>query len=59
MNDVKNLGYKVGVGYRNFTNASVNWVSSCSAVLFSFINNIISEYGRIDILVNNIMLILK
>ena len=45
MNDVKNLGYKVGVGYRNFTNASVNWVSSCSAVLFSFINNIISS-GR-------------
>lgn len=45
MNDVKNAGYKVGVGYRNFTNASVNWVSGCSAILFSFINNIISS-GR-------------
>jgi len=45
MNDIKNKGFKVGNGYRNFTNATVNWVSSCSAVLFSFINNY-SSYGK-------------
>ncbi len=45
MNDCKNQGYKVGTGYRNFTNASINWVSSDSAVLFSFMNNFTSN-GR-------------
>ena len=45
MNDCKNQGYKVGTGYRNFTNASMNWVSSDSAVLFSFMNNFTSN-GR-------------
>ncbi len=45
MNDCKNKGYQVVTGYRNFTNASVNWVSSDSALLFSFINNFTSN-GR-------------
>ena len=38
LNDVKNKGYQVGVGYRNFTNSRKNWVSACSATLFSFMN---------------------
>ena len=45
MNDVKNQGYKVGTGYRNFTNATTNWVTGCSAVLFSFMNQFTSN-GR-------------
>lgn len=45
MNDCKNQGYQVASGYRNFTNASVNWISSDSAILFSFINNFTSN-GR-------------
>lgn len=45
MNDCKNKGYQVASGYRNFTNASVNWISSDSAILFSFINNFTSN-GR-------------
>ena len=45
MNDVKNKGYQVGVGYRNFTNSKVNWISACSATLFSFMNQFTSK-GR-------------
>lgn len=48
MNDVKNQGYQVGVGYRNFTNATTNWVSGCSATLFSFMNQFTSN-GRSNI----------
>jgi len=45
LNDVKNQGYKVGMGYRNFTNASYNWVSACSATLFAYMNQFSSK-GR-------------
>ena len=45
LNDVKNQGYQIGVGYRNFTNATENWVSSCSATLFAFMNQFTSK-GR-------------
>ncbi len=45
MNDVKNQGYQVGVGYRNFTNSRKNWISACSATLFSFMNQFTSK-GR-------------
>ncbi len=45
MNDVKNQGYKVGMGYRNFTNTSQNWVSACSATLFAYMNQFTSK-GR-------------
>ncbi|MCR5740878.1 MAG: glycosyltransferase family 2 protein [Gammaproteobacteria bacterium] len=39
MNEVKNKGYKVGVGYRNYSNGTKNWLTRCSSILFSFINN--------------------
>lgn len=45
LNDCKNQGYQIAVGYRNFTNASKNWVSACSATLFSFMNQFTSK-GR-------------
>lgn len=45
MNDVKNQGYKVGMGYRNFTNANRNWISACSATLFTYMNQYTSK-GR-------------
>lgn len=45
LNDVKNAGYEVGLGYRSFTNAETNWVSACSATLFAFMNQFTSK-GR-------------
>ncbi|MBO8427848.1 MAG: glycosyltransferase [Firmicutes bacterium] len=45
LNDVKNKGYQIGVGYRNFTNSTENWISACSATLFSFMNQFTSK-GR-------------
>lgn len=45
MNDVKNAGFKVGMGYRNFTNASKNWISACSSTLFAYMNQFTSN-GR-------------
>ena len=45
MNDCKNQGYKVGMGYRNFTNSNSNWISACSATLFAFMNQFTSK-GR-------------
>ena len=45
MNDVKNAGFKVGMGYRNFTNSSANWISACSATLFAYMNQFTSN-GR-------------
>ena len=45
MNNVKHHGYQIGVGYRNFTNATKNWVCSTSATLFSFMNQFTSR-GR-------------
>ena len=38
MNAIKEKGYQIGMGYRNFTNASTNCISMSSAILFSFIN---------------------
>ena len=38
LNAIKNEGYQIGVGYRNFTNINSNWISLTSAILFSFIN---------------------
>ncbi|MCF0117453.1 MAG: glycosyltransferase family 2 protein [Bacilli bacterium] len=43
MNDVKNNGYKIGLGYRNFVNAETNWISMTSGVLFSYINQFTSQ----------------
>lgn len=45
LNDVKCAGYQVGMGYRNFTNASHNWISACSATLFAYMNQFTSK-GR-------------
>lgn len=45
MNDVKNAGYKVGMGYRNFTNGSANRISATSATLFAYMNQYTSK-GR-------------
>lgn len=36
MNDLRQTGVKVGLGYRNYTNASQNWMTSTSAVFFSY-----------------------
>lgn len=54
MNDVKNKGINIGMGYRNFTNATTNWISACSATLFSFMNQFTSK-GR-SILFNKVTL---
>ena len=45
MNDVRQTGVQVGLGYRNFTNADTNWVTANCAVMFSYMNQITS-YGR-------------
>ena len=45
LNDVKNQGFKVGMGFRNFTNSTKNWVSACSATLFGYMNQFTSK-GR-------------
>ena len=45
MNDVRQTGVQVGLGYRNFTNADYNWVTANCAVMFSYMNQITS-YGR-------------
>lgn len=45
MNDLRQSGVKVGLGYRNFTNASENWLTCCSATMFSYMNQITSK-GR-------------
>lgn len=45
LNDARNKGYQVCCGYRSFTNANANWVSACSATLFSFMNQFTSK-GR-------------
>ncbi len=43
MNDVRQSGIEVAVGYRNFTNASRNWLTSCSAILFTYMNSFTSK----------------
>ena len=43
MNDLRQTGVEVGVGYRNFTNINVNWLTTCSAILFSYMNSFTSK----------------
>lgn len=45
MNNVRQTGVKVATGYRNFTNANVNWLTSTSAVMFAYMNQVTSR-GR-------------
>ena len=45
MNDLRETGVQVGTGYRNFTNASMNWLTCCSATLFTYMNTFTSR-GR-------------
>ncbi len=40
LNDIKNLGYDLGVGDRLFTNAEESWVAACSATLFSYMSKV-------------------
>ncbi len=40
LNDIKNLGYDLGVGDRLFTNAEESWVSACSATLFAYMSKV-------------------
>ena len=48
MNDVRQTGVQVGVGYRNFTNASTNWLTVCNATLFTYMNTFTSR-GRTEL----------
>lgn len=45
MNNVRQTGVKVCSGYRNFTNASKNWLTATSAVMFAYMNQVTSK-GR-------------
>ena len=45
MNDLRQTGVKVGLGYRSFTNANTNWLTIGSAVMFSYMNTVTSR-GR-------------
>ena len=43
MNDVRQSGVEVAVGYRNFTNINRNWLTSGSAILFTYMNSFTSK----------------
>ena len=43
MNDVRQTGVEVAVGYRNFTNINRNWLTSGSAILFTYMNSFTSK----------------
>ena len=45
MNDLRQTGVQVGLGYRNFTNANTNWLTVGCAVMFSYMKQITSK-GR-------------
>ena len=45
MNDLRQTGVQVGLGYRNFTNANTNWLTVTSALLFTYMNQVTSR-GR-------------
>ena len=45
MNDLRQTGVQVGIGYRNFTNANENWLTVGSAIMFDYMNQITSR-GR-------------
>ena len=40
MNDLRQTGVKVGLGYRAFTNANHNWLTACSAIMFTYMNQV-------------------
>lgn len=43
MNDLRQTGVEVAVGYRNFTNINTNWLTSSSAILFTYMNSFTSK----------------
>lgn len=43
MNDLRQTGVEVGMGYRNFTNINTNWLTSTSAILFTYICSFTSK----------------
>ena len=45
MNDLRQTGVQVGLGYRNFTNPNTNWLTACCSIMFSYMNQITSK-GR-------------
>lgn len=45
MNDLRQTGVKVGLGYRNFTNANSNWLTIGSSIMFSYMNEVTNK-GR-------------
>ena len=45
MNDLRQTGVQVGLGDRKFTNANENWLTVCSAIMFTYMNQITSR-GR-------------
>ncbi len=45
MNDLRQTGARVGLGYRNFTNANSNWLTVGSSLMFSYMNEVTSK-GR-------------
>ena len=45
MNDLRQTGVRVGLGYRNFTNANSNWLTIGSSIMFSYMNQVTSK-GR-------------
>lgn len=40
LNDIKNLGYDLGVGDRLPTNAEDSWVAACSSTLFAYMSKV-------------------
>ena len=45
MNDLRQTGVKVGLGYRNFTNANANWLTLGSSIMFAYMNQLTAR-GR-------------
>ena len=45
MNDLRQTGVMVGLGYRNFTNANSNWLTIGSSLMFAYMNDVTSK-GR-------------
>lgn len=45
MNDLRQTGVQVGLGYRNFTNANTNHLTVGTSIMFSYMNQITSK-GR-------------
>ena len=45
MNDLRQTGVRVGLGYRNFTNANSNWLTVTSSIMFSYMNDVTGK-GR-------------